>query len=91
MVRTMGRWGAEQNKKLAQLFDSGDADPSDTTPEHIKNVWEANSWLQDIYEKPKNFYSQYRAKAADYETAEALKGACSKCCAIPVIPAFIVF
>ena len=62
--RSVG-WTKEHTGILLGYFRTGKADPIDQSPTYINRLFEANSWIQEIYPKgPRQFHKIYRGKAA---------------------------
>ena len=64
-------WGDLDKTALAKLVEDGDVDIFDTTPTHIKEVWEKYF----THHLLKNFLRNYRTFLTNYITGSSLDGA----------------
>ena len=68
-------WTASHVLYLKNLFSTGEANPSDTSPSHIKEVFNSHSIFKDNIPKERNFILNYRKVAADFILNQARAGA----------------
>ena len=64
-IKRSVEWTKEHTGRLLSYFRTGKADPIDQSPSYITKIFEANSWIQEVYPKrPRQFHKIYRGKAA---------------------------
>ena len=68
-------WTAAHALYLKNLFFTGEANPSDTSPSHIKDVFNSHTIFRDKIPKERNFLLNYQKVAADYLSNDARSGA----------------
>jgi hypothetical protein len=74
LVNQARKWGKLDDEKLFRFFESGEVDPANSEKDYIESIRLGHfSWC--IY---KNFSINYRNKAREFTTNQALAGARGK-------------